>query len=116
MSKLQDSVQFQTVLAMFEQENIRNDEQPSYSRLKTTVRRHIYQTMTMRTRNIRAWSEVVERGAVIKSQKGRTASAERKVGEYAHWKAIGQCSKEGSSSFSHDPATGNRCGTRRTID
>ena len=48
-SKLQDSVQLQTVLALHEQENIRNNEQSIYSRLKTSVRRHIDQTM--RTRN-----------------------------------------------------------------
>ena len=42
-SKLQDSVQLQTVLAMYEQEKIRNNGQPSYSRLKRAVRRHIDQ-------------------------------------------------------------------------
>ena len=62
-SKLQDSVQLQTVLALYEQENIRNNEPTSYSRLKTTVRRHIDQTM--RTRNFRARNEKVEnKGAV----------------------------------------------------
>ena len=50
-SKLQDSVQLHTVLALSEQENIRNNEQPSYSRLKTSVSRHIDQTQ--RTRNFR---------------------------------------------------------------
>ena len=78
-SNLQDSVQLQTVLALYEQENIRDNEQPSYSRLKSSVRRHDDQTI--RTRNFRAWNEIVERGAVTKSQKGRKASAERKVGE-----------------------------------
>ena len=68
-SKLQDSVQLQTVLALSEQENIRINEPPSYSRLKTTVRRHI--DHTMRTQNLRARNEIVERGAVNKSQKGR---------------------------------------------
>ena len=105
-SKLQDSVQLQTVLALYEQENIRNNEQPSYSRLKTSVRRHIDQTM--RTRNFRAQNEIVERGPVTKSQKERKASVDRKVGECYQWKAIGQCSKGDSCSFSHDPAPGNR--------
>ena len=44
-SKLQDSLQLQTVLALCEQENVRNNGQPSYSRLKTSVRLHIVQTM-----------------------------------------------------------------------
>ena len=34
---IRDSVQLQTVLALYEQENIRNNEQPSHSRLKTSV-------------------------------------------------------------------------------
>ena len=76
MSNLQDSVQLPTVLALYEQENIRNNEQPSYSRLKTSVRRHIDQTM--RTRNFRDGNEKVERGAVPKSQK---------KGEWPAWRA-----------------------------
>ena len=51
-SKLQDSVQLQTVLALCEQDNIRNNEQPSCSRLKTSERRHVDQTT--RTRNFTA--------------------------------------------------------------
>ena len=105
-SKCQDSVQRHTVLAMHEQEDVRNNEPPNYSRLKTTVRRHIDQTM--RTHNFRARSEIVWRGAVSKSQKGRKVSVERKVGECYHWKAIGQCSKGDSCSFIHDLASGNR--------
>ena len=34
-SKLQDSVQLQSVLALYEQENVRNTEPPNNSRLKT---------------------------------------------------------------------------------
>ena len=59
-SKLQDSVQLQTVLALYEQETVRNKRQTSYVRLKTKVRRQSYQTM--RTRNFRARNEIVERG------------------------------------------------------
>ena len=90
-SKLQDLVQFQTVLALYEQEDIRNNVPPNYYSLKTLVRRHIDQTM--RTRNFRARSEVLDRGAVTKSQKGRHASVERKEGECHQWKGIGHCSK-----------------------
>ena len=83
-SKLQDSVQLQTAIALYDQETIRNNGQPSYCRLKTSVRRHSDQTM--RTRNFKAGYEIVERGAVTKSQ--RKASVERKVGECCQWKAI----------------------------
>ena len=70
--------------------NIRNDEQPIYSRLKTAVRRHVDQAI--RTRNFRARTEIVERGTVTTSHKGKKANAERRVGECHQWKAIGQCS------------------------
>ena len=103
---MHDSVQHQKVLALYEQENTGNNEQPSYSRLKTSVRRHIDQTS--RTRNFRAQNKIVARGAVNKSRKGRKVSAMRKVGECYQWKAIGQCSKGDSCSFSHAPASGNR--------
>ena len=57
------------LVAMYEQENVRNNEPPSYSRLKTRIaRRQIDQTMT--TRNFRARNETVERGTETKSQKG----------------------------------------------
>ena len=52
--------------------------------------------------------KIVEREAVTKSQKGRKARVVRKVGECCQWKAIGQCSKGDSCSFSHDPASGSR--------
>ena len=82
--KLQDSVQLQTVSALYDQETVRNTGQPSHPRLKTSVRLHIDQTM--RTRNFRVRNEVVERGAVTKSQKGQKAFVEMKVGECCQWK------------------------------
>ena len=76
-SKLQDSVQLQTVLALYDLETVRNNGQSSNSRLKTPVKLHIGQMM--RTRNFRVHNEVVKRGAVTKSQKGNKAYVERKV-------------------------------------
>ena len=100
-SKLQDSVQLQTVLALYDQETVRNNGHTSYLPLKTSVKLHI--DPMMRTRNFRVRSEVVERGAVTKSQKGKKAYVERQVGQCFQWKAHGQCSKKGDScSFSHD--------------
>ena len=43
----------------------------------------------MRTRNFRVRNEVVERGSVTKSQKGKKAFVERNVGECFQWKAHG---------------------------
>ena len=92
-SKLQDPVQLQTVFALYDQETARTKE-PNYHKLKTAVKLHIDQMM--RTRNFRVRNEVVERGLVAKSEKGK------KVGECFQWKAHGQCSKGGSCSFRHD--------------
>ena len=96
---------------MYEQENVRSNEPPKYSRLKTIVRRHIDQTL--RIGNFRALNEMVEGGAVTKSRKGREVSVERKVGARSQWKAIGQCAKGDSCSFSHDGVSGNRCDQRQ---
>ena len=77
-SKLQDPVQLQTVLALYDQETARTQE-PNYEQMKTAVHLHIDQMMS--TRNSRVRSEVVERGSVTESQKGKKAYVERKVGE-----------------------------------
>ena len=110
-SKLQASIQLQSVLALYDQETVRNNGQPSDPRLKTSVRLHIDQTII--TRNFRVRNEIVERGAVTKSQKGKKAYVERKVGECYQWKANGQCSKEDSCTFRHDLASGNSGGAQR---
>ena len=106
-SKLQDSVQLQTVLALYDQESVRKNGQTSYLRLKTSEKLFFYQMM--RTRNLRVRNDVVERGSVLTSQKGKKADVERKVGECFQWeKAHGQGSKGDSCSFSHEKvASGN---------
>ena len=66
-SKLQNSVQLQTVVALYDQEAVRNKGKPNESHLKRSVKVHICQMM--RTRNFRVRHEIVERGSVTKSQK-----------------------------------------------
>ena len=73
-SKLQDFFQLQTVLPLYGQETIRNNWQPSYQRLKASVRIQI--DRTRRTRNFRVRSETVETGATTKSRKGKQAYVE----------------------------------------
>ena len=51
---------------------------------------------------------LAERGMVTKSQKGKKACVERKVGECYQWNANGQCSRGDSKSFGYDPAFGNK--------
>ena len=104
-SKLQNYVQLQTVLALFDQDVARNSGTPQ--QLKTAVRLHIDQMM--RNRNFRIRNDVLDRGSVTKSHKGNKACVERKAGECFRWKAHGQCSKGDSCSFSHDLlARGNK--------
>ena len=88
----------------------------NYSKRKTTglpkiedvcLKLHIDQTM--RNKNFKIWNEVVEIGAAAKGQKRKKFNVERKVGEYDHWKANGQCSKGDSCSFRHDQTSGDRC-------
>ena len=95
----------QTVLALYDQESVRSNGQPSYS--KTSVRLFIDQTT--RTRNFRVRNETVERGTVTKSQKGKKAYVGTRVGECHQWKAKEQCSKGDSCSFRHYPASGIGC-------
>ena len=71
--RVRDSVQLQTVLAMYEQEIDQNRAMPSNQRLQTMVRRRIDQTI--RTRNFRVRSERTETGVLV-SQKGKNASVE----------------------------------------
>ena len=75
--KLQDAVQLQTVLALYDQEIARYNGQTYYLRLKTAVKLHIDQIM--RNRNFRVRKDDVERGSVTKSQKGKKAYVERKA-------------------------------------
>ena len=110
-SKLQNSVQLQTVLALYDQETARN-KKPNYSQKKTAVKLHVGQMMI--TRNFRVWIDVVQRGSVTKNQKGKKASLRGKFGECFQWKAHGQCSKGDSFSSSHDTmASGNSGGGQR---
>ena len=64
-SNVQNSVQLQTVLALYDQEAARS-KKPNYQQLKTAVKLHIDQMM--KTRNFRVGNEVVERRSVTKSQ------------------------------------------------
>ena len=107
-SKLQDTA----VLPLYDQETVRKNGQTSFLRNKTSVKLHVGQMMT--TRNFSVQNEVVERGSVTKSQKGKKACVERKVGECFQGKAHGQCSKGDSCSFSHDRlAQGDLCSGQR---
>ena len=60
-SKLQNSAQLRTVMALCDQEVARNNGTPNYQHLKTAIKLHIDQMM--RTRNFRVRNEVVERGS-----------------------------------------------------
>ena len=58
-SKLENSVELQTVMALYDQDVARNNGTPNYQQLKTAVKLQFDQMM--RTRNFRVRSDVVER-------------------------------------------------------
>ena len=58
-SKLQNSVQLRTVMALYDQEVSRNNGTPNCQQLKTAVKLH--NDEMMRNRNFRVRSDVVER-------------------------------------------------------
>ena len=68
-AKLQDTVQHRTVMALYDQETARNEGEPNYQQLKTSVKLHFDQMM--RSRNLRVRNNVVERGSLTKCQRER---------------------------------------------
>ena len=95
--KIRESVQLQTVLAMYDQEIDRDRAMPNFQRWKIMVRRYIDQTI--RTRNFRARNESIETGVLVKSQHGSALKGEWE--KCYQWKAHGHSSREDSCSFSH---------------
>ena len=73
-SKLQNSAQLGTVMALYVQEVVRNSGTPNYQQLKTAAKLQI--DRMMRNRNFKARNDVVERCSVTKSQKGNKACVE----------------------------------------
>ena len=90
--KITWSAQRQTVLALYDQETVRNNGQTRCLRLKTSVKLHIDQMIV--TRTFRVGNEIVERGSVTKSSKGKKACVERKVGECFQWKHMENVPKD----------------------
>ena len=96
VSKLQDSSQAQTIMALYNQEILRGGGQQDYHRLKLCVKLHIEQAQ--RSKNFRIQSEITERVAVTQG-KGQNSFTKRKTRECFQWKANGSCSKGDSCSF-----------------
>ena len=105
VSKLQDSSQVQTNMALSNQEILREGGKRDYHRLRMCVKLHIEQTQ--RSNNFRIQSEITERVAVTKG-KGQNSFTKRKTGECFQWKANESCSKGDSCTFLHSQASGNR--------
>ena len=84
-SKLQNSVQLRTVMALYDQEVSLNNGTPNYKQLNTAVKLH--NDEMMRNSNFRVRSDVVERRSVTKSRKGNKAYGGRKIRECFQWKS-----------------------------
>ena len=76
--RIRELVQLRASLAMYDQEIDRNRAVPSYQRLKTMIR----------TRNFRARNERIETGVLVRTQKGKNVSVEKKL-ECHQWKEKG---------------------------
>ena len=79
--RIRESLQLQTVLAMYEQEIDQHRSKPSDQKLKTMVRRHI--DRMIRTPNFKVRNERIETGVLVKSQKGKNVSVENEDKENA---------------------------------
>ena len=97
--RVRESVQLQTVLAMYEQEMDQNRSMPSYQKFKTMIGRH--KDQMIRTRNFKARNERVETGVLVEGHKRRKVSVERTSGECYQWRATGQCARGDSCSVCH---------------
>ena len=84
-SKLQNSGQLQTVLVLYDQETAQNN----WRQLLNFIFIRWWETRNFRFRN-----DVVERGSVTKSQQGKKAYVERKVGECFQWRHMDNVPKE----------------------
>ena len=86
VSKIQESSQAHTIMALHNQEILRGGGQRDYHRKKMCVKLNIEETRM--SKNFRNQNEIIERGAGIKG-KGQNPSTERDTAECNQWKAIG---------------------------
>ena len=78
VSKLQDSSQVQTIMALYNQELLREVGKRDYHRLRMCVKLHIEQAL--RSKNFRNHNEITERVAVTEG-KGQNSFTKRKTGK-----------------------------------
>ena len=104
VSKLQDSSQAQTIVALYNPDILQGGGKRDYHRLRKCVKLRIEQAQRSK---FGIQSEITERVAVTKG-KGQKIFTKRKTGECFQWKANGSCSKGESCSFLHTSPSGNR--------
>ena len=78
ISKFQDSSQLQTIMALYNQEILREGGERDHHRLGLCVKLHTKEAH--RSKNFRIQNEVTERGTVIKGKKGHRSFTGRKTG------------------------------------
>ena len=91
ISKLQDSSQVQTIMALYNQEILREGGKRDYHRLRMCVKLHVEQAP--RSKKIRIQSEITERRVAVTKGMGQNSLTKRKTEECFKWKANGSCSK-----------------------
>ena len=96
VSKLQDSSQAQTIMALYNHEILREGGKRDHHRLGMCVKLHFEQAQ--RSKNFRIQSELTERVAVTEGKRQNSFTM-RKTGECFQWKANGLCSLETGASM-----------------
>ena len=101
VSKLQNSSQLQTIVALYNPEILRGGGERDHHRCVKLQIEH-----AQWNKNFRIQNEVKERGTVIKGEKGQKSFIGLKTGECFQWKTNVSCSKGESCSFLFEPAVG----------
>ena len=110
--RIRESVQFKTVLELYDMEIHQQISMPNYHKLKTMVKRR--RDQKLRLRNFDARHGKIETGAVVKSRMGLIA-VEGGRGICYQWKEKGQCSKGDQCSFRHESCTKTDTESRSTF-
>ena len=97
--RIRGSEKLKTVLELYNMEIHQKKAGPDYHRLKTMVKRSIYQNL--RIKNFYARNGNYERNAVVKNQ-GTKQRGQRTLGDCWQWESNKQCSKGDNCSFRHD--------------
>ena len=98
--RIRESDQLIALLQFYDMEIQQKILMPNYQKLKTMVKKCIYQKLRLRIFDAR--NERIETGTVVTSRGGSSVIERGKKGVCYQWKVRGRCSKGDQRSFRHD--------------